>query len=71
MYAGFLQSHIVECPPGVVETLLVDSKVSRSTSGNGVMEAAGSMGASVRIGYDVCDEEGESEDWKREQVHFW
>jgi len=40
----------------------MEGDVSRSTTGNGVMSTAGGVGTSVRVGCDVCGEEGESED---------
>jgi len=65
---GFLQSDIVEGKLGVAKTFVVmDSNVSRSTSGNRIMGAAGCVRASVGVGGDVCDEEGESEDRQRER----
>lgn len=68
MYASFLQSDIVECPPGIAETLVeVDSNVPRSASGNSFVGAAGGMRASVGVCRNVCDEEGESDDWYRKQ----
>lgn len=67
MYAGFLQSDIIESEPGVVETFIeVDSNVSWSTSGNSVVGAT-SVQTSVGVCCSVCGEERESKDWQREQ----
>ena len=45
----------------------VDSNISRSTAGNGVMGAAGGVMTSVGVGRDVCDKEREGEGRQREQ----
>ena len=62
---SFSHSDVVECPPGVIETLM-DNNVSRSAPGNGVMNMAGSMGASVGVCYGLWGKKGENEDLERE-----
>jgi len=50
----------------------MDGDISRSTSGNGIVRMASGMVISVGVGRNVCDEEGESDDWQREQeTHLW
>lgn len=67
MHANFLQSDIIESPPGVTETFMqVDCNISRGTAGKGIMSMAGYVRTSVRIGRDVCDKERESQERKRE-----
>ena len=46
--------------------MVVDSEISGSTSGNGVVGTAGCMEASMGVGYDVCSKERESENRQRE-----
>ena len=66
MYAVFLQSDIIEGPPGIVNTLLkVGRNICRSTPGNGVM--ATGMATSVGVGGDMSNAEREGYDWQREQ----
>jgi len=58
-------SDVVECPPGVIGTLMFND-VSRSAPGNGVMNMAGSMGASVGVCYGLWGKKGENEELERE-----